>query len=216
MEWKGARDGRDWIWATIEPLCVRGSGFLLHLGAVAGNRSQGSTWDCAHSSPLPSLSLSHSASPSVPLPLLAVFTLLSSSCLHLPPHSSHCFLSCFVFVSCFCPFFPLLPHFFTSSLSSRCHLILLSSLWLVSSHRILTATTGELRSTETKALMKRVAIIFYRLLVVLSDVPNYLNAKLDLVPALWPLLPLIIHFCKKELCSKHWQTNTDTKSLPWQ
>lgn len=67
----------------------------------------------------------------------------------------------------------------------------------VSSHHVLAATTGEPRPTETKALMKRVAIIFYRLLVVPSDVPNYLNAKLDLVPALWPLLTLIIHFCKK-------------------
>lgn len=87
---------------------------------------------------------------------------------------------------------------------------------LVSSHHVLAATTVGLRPTDTKALMERVAIIFYRLLVVLSDVPNYLNAKLDLVPALWPLLTLIIHFCKKELFSKHWQTNTDTKLLPWQ
>lgn len=65
-----------------------------------------------------------------PLSLTLPVHLYPSLFCHLPPHS-YCFLSCFVFfVSCFCPFFPLLPHFFTSSLSSCCHLILLSSLCL--------------------------------------------------------------------------------------
>lgn len=57
-------------------------GFLLDLIAVAGNRSQGSRRDCAHSSPLPSLDPAASCSVSPPL---AIFTLLSSSRLRLPP-----------------------------------------------------------------------------------------------------------------------------------
>lgn len=57
-------------------------GFLLDLVTVAGNRSQGSTRDCAHSSPLPSLD--PSASPSARLPLVTSLLLLLSlpSCHH--------------------------------------------------------------------------------------------------------------------------------------
>lgn len=95
MKWRGGReggrDGGDWKWATFELLSVRGSKFLLVLSAVPGNRSQGRTWDCAHSSLLVSLSLSGclSTSPSAPLPLVtALLPLLSLLSCHYSPSSS--------------------------------------------------------------------------------------------------------------------------------
>lgn len=73
--WWGGELLLSWLFSE-EP------GFLLDLIAVAGNRSQGSTRDCAHSSPLPSLD--PSASPSGRLPLVTSLLLLLSlpSCHH--------------------------------------------------------------------------------------------------------------------------------------
>lgn len=75
MEGSGSGLLLSWLFSE-EP------GFPLDLIAVAGNRSQGSARDCAHSSPLPSLD--PSASPSARLPLAASLLLLLSlpSCHH--------------------------------------------------------------------------------------------------------------------------------------
>lgn len=125
--------------ATFELLCVGGSGFLLDLSAVAGNRSQGSTWDCAHSSPLPPLTL--------PLHLYPCLLLrLSSSCylyppvITLPPSASSVLLVAFCHLLSFSASAPsLFPPY----------LILLTSLLLsgltalewFTSHHVLTVTT---------------------------------------------------------------------------
>lgn len=103
-------------------LCNSGSSFLLVLCAVAGKRSQGSTWDCVHSSPLPSLS------PSLHLQLSLLFSrplAFQSPVIILPPSPSS-LLSVLSFTFFFLPLLSLLTFFSASSLPYLSHLILLT------------------------------------------------------------------------------------------
>lgn len=203
MKQKVRRGGGDLKWATFELLCVRGSGFLLVLGAALGNRSQGRTWDCG------TVSLPLRLRLPLSLPLSSS-RYLRSPVITLPPSpSSHYFLSSFVFLSS-CPSSPLfLPHLLHlsvvsfSSPPSPPHLHSLTC--TVLSHALAVQPVLPLPSHPgSKAMMEHVYISFYNVLAsLLPEVPNYLNAKLNLVPALWLLLTLIIHFYEKRLCSNH-------------
>lgn len=191
MKWKrgreGGRDGRDWKWATFELLYVRGSSFPLVLSAVPGNRSQGRTWDCAHSSLLPSLTLAVMAtSPSAPLPLVTcLLPLLSLLSCHYSPSISLLLLALITF--CHLLSFPVStlsvppPSLSASSPASlsrfhsppRC--LLLSSLtvlkWFTSPMYSQSPQSNQFPApkpmpTDSKAVMEHVSIIFYHLLVL--------------------------------------------------
>lgn len=161
-------------------------GFLLDLVAVAGNRSQGSTRDCAHSSPLPSLD--PSASPSARLPLVTSLLLLLSlpSCHH-PASVSLLLLIPAVILSssapsvCPPPFFsPYLLHLLVIPFPSPLSLFppaqtVLRGLSIDTRHRRVPDTRGP--DLHKRCSDGCASIIFYHLLVLLSEVPNYLNAK---------------------------------------
>lgn len=162
-----------------------------------------------------SRSLAVSLPLSVLLPLITSFLFLLSllSChnsLHLPPPPcSHYFLSFFVFLI-FSPICPSSLSFcLISSISNVSHpppsllslslplqpnctgVIHLSHVVTVPSVR--PVSHAEPRPLDSKAIMGHVSVLSSAY-VSLLELPNYRNAKLNLVPALWLLLTLIIHF----------------------
>lgn len=154
---------------------------------MAGNRSQGSARDCAHSSPLPSLD--PSASPSARLPLATSLLLLLSlpSCHH-PASVSLLLLIPAVILSSsapsICPpsffFPPYLLHRLVNPFPSPLSLFppsrnRTSGLPIDTRHRRVPDTGGP--DLHKRGSDGCASIIFYHLLVLLSEVPNYQSAK---------------------------------------
>lgn len=152
---------RHWKWATFVLLC------LLVLSGLAGDGSLGHPHSSLILSLHPHLTL-QSLHVSTPPPLLWLLSDIFCLGQLLPP--------------LYTPLFSASALSVINLLSS--HLTVYE--WFMS-HQFTTAQTR----TDNTAMMERFSIIFYHQLVLHSEVANYLDAKLNLVPALWLLLLLL-------------------------